>query len=74
LQEITRPDDGIGASIFSDALAIDVMGIRYFWKQLKLSLEDGFKFVGIATRLTYFVRYAIQQTEAVPAYLHVQPH
>jgi hypothetical protein len=44
-----------------------------FWGQLELFLEDGFKFAGIATWLTYFVRYAIQQIEAVPAYLNTQP-
>ena len=67
MQEITRLDYGIGASIFLDALPMDDMNVRCFWGQLERFLEDGFKFAGIATWLTYFVRYAIQQIEAVPA-------
>lgn len=52
-----------GASIFLDAIPIDDLGIRYFWEQLELILEDGFKFAGIATWLTYFARYVYQKFE-----------
>jgi hypothetical protein len=50
-----------GFSIFLDALPIDDFHLRYFWEQLEMFLEDGSKFAGIATWLTYFVRYAQQR-------------
>ena len=62
-----------GASIFLDALSIQNWDVRYFWEQLALFLEDGFKFAGIATWLMYFVRYAIQQIETIPEYTSIQP-
>jgi hypothetical protein len=48
-------------SILLDALPIDDFHLRYFWEQLEMFMEDGTKFAGIATWLTYFVRYAQQQ-------------
>jgi hypothetical protein len=54
-----------GASIFLDAIPIDEFDLRYFWEQLELFLEDGFKFAGIATWLTYFVRYAVPRIQDV---------
>ena len=62
-----------GASIFLDATPIEVFPARYFWEQLELFLEDGFKFAGIATWLTYFVRHAIQRIEAVQVRDATQP-
>jgi hypothetical protein len=53
----------LGISIFLDALPIDDLGLRYFWKRLEIFLEDGFKFAGIATWLIYFVRYAAQKID-----------
>lgn len=55
-----------GASIFLDAIPVDELELRYFWEQLELLLEDGFKFAGIATWLTFFVRYAAQKLDAFP--------
>ena len=52
-----------GTSIFLDAIPIDDFDVRYFWEQLELFLEDGFKFAGIATWLTYFVRYVTQKLD-----------
>ncbi|RPJ24783.1 MAG: hypothetical protein EHM33_16695 [Chloroflexi bacterium] len=52
-----------GASILMDTLPVDDLLVGYFWEQLELFLEDGFKFAGIATWLIYFVRHAIQQIE-----------
>lgn len=52
-------------SIFLDALPLDSLDIRYFWEQLEFLLEDGFKFAGIITWLTFFVRYTIQRFEVV---------
>ena len=54
----------LGTSIFLDALPIDDLGLRYFFKRLEIFLEDGFKFAGIATWLIYFVRYAAQKIES----------
>jgi hypothetical protein len=54
----------LGTSIFLDALPIDDLGLRYFFKRLEIFLEDGFKFAGIATWLIYFVRYAEQKIES----------
>lgn len=62
-----------GTSIFFDALPIENLPVRYFWEQLELFLEDGFKFAGIATWLTYFVRYSIQQIEANQVSSGAQP-
>ncbi len=53
-------------SIFLDALPLDSFHLRYFWEQLELFLEDGFKFAGIATWLTYFARYAMTRFEVIP--------
>jgi hypothetical protein len=50
-----------GFSILLDALPIQDLNLRYFWEQLEIYLEDGSKFAGIATWLTYFVRYSAQQ-------------
>jgi hypothetical protein len=55
----------LGTSVFLDALPIDDFGLRYFWEQLEMFLEDGFKFAGIATWLIYFVRYAAQKILSV---------
>lgn len=55
-----------GMSIFLDAIPIDEFDLRYFWEQLEVFLEDGFKFAGIATWLTYFVRYVAQKIGALP--------
>jgi hypothetical protein len=49
-----------GASIVMDALPIEGYDVAYFWQQLEIFLEDGFKFAGIATWLTYFTRYGMQ--------------
>ena len=54
-----------GLSIFLDALPIDDFDLRYFWEQLEIFLEDGFKFAGIATWLMYFVRYSVREMQAV---------
>jgi hypothetical protein len=54
----------LGTSVFLDALPIDDLGLRYFFKRLEIFLEDGFKFAGIATWLIYFVRYAVQKIES----------
>jgi hypothetical protein len=50
-----------GFSILLDAVPIDSFNLRYFWKQLEMFLEDGSKFAGIATWLTYYIRYTKQQ-------------
>jgi hypothetical protein len=55
-----------GASIFLDALPLDTLNLRYFWEQLEFLLEDGCKFAGIATWLTFFVRYTIRRLPGVP--------
>ena len=52
-------------SIFLDALPIDDFHLRYFWKQLEMFLEDGSKFAGIATWLTYFARYTQQKIASI---------
>ena len=52
-------------SILLDSLPLDSFHLRYFWEQLELLIEDGSKFAGIATWLTYFVRYTIQQFETL---------
>jgi hypothetical protein len=57
-------------SIFLDALPLDSFHLRYFWEQLELFLEDGFKFAGIATWLTYFVRYTMTRFEVIPGAGH----
>jgi hypothetical protein len=52
-------------SIALDAIPKEALPPRYFWEQLELFLEDGFKFAGIATWLMYFARYAIQRIEGL---------
>lgn len=52
-------------SIFLDSLPLDDLNLRYFWEQLEFLLEDGFKFAGIATWLTFFVRYTLQRFQPV---------
>lgn len=52
-------------STFLDALPIKTFLAQIFWEQLRFFLEDGIKFAGTATWLTYLVRYAIQKIEAV---------
>ena len=54
-----------GLSIFVDALPIRDFNIRYFWELLGVFLEDGFKFMGIATWLVYFARYAYHKLVSV---------
>lgn len=55
-------------SIFLDAADLD--GFErldtFFWEQLQMFLEDAFKFLGIATWLVYFARYASQKIRALP--------
>ena len=53
----------LGTSVLLDALPIDDFGLRYFFKQLEIFLEDGFKFAGITTWLIYFIRYAAQKID-----------
>jgi hypothetical protein len=56
-----------GFSIFVDAADLeefDWFG-RFFTEQFQIFLEDGFKFVGIATWLLYFVRYGYQKIVAL---------
>jgi hypothetical protein len=48
-------------SVFLDSLPLDALHLRYFWEQLEFLLEDSFKFAGIATWMTFFGRYTIQQ-------------
>jgi hypothetical protein len=53
------------ASITLDSVPLESFELRFFWEQLELLLEDGFKFAGIATWLMYFVRYAIQRMNGI---------
>jgi hypothetical protein len=48
-----------GISIFIDAVDLDEIDLyeRFVSEQLNIFLEDGFKFVGVATWLAYFARY-----------------
>jgi hypothetical protein len=50
-----------GVSISLDVLERLARGLPLFLDQLRFFLEDGFKFAGTATWLTYFVRYAAQR-------------
>jgi hypothetical protein len=50
-----------GGSIVLDALPIEGFNVPYFWEQLEIFFEDGFKFAGIATWLTFFSRYGMQR-------------
>lgn len=52
-----------GMSIFLDAADLDDIDLyeRLFSEQFQIFMEDGFKFVGIATWLAYFVRYGYQK-------------
>jgi hypothetical protein len=52
-------------SIFLDSLPLDSLNLRYFWEQLEFLSEDGCKFAGVATWLTFFVRYTIQKFQPV---------
>lgn len=54
------------SSIFLDAIPVEEYDLRYFWEQLKIFLEDGFKFAGITTWLFYFVRYSAQKIGEPP--------
>lgn len=53
-----------GASIFLDSLPLTTFGVPQFGQQIRFFLEDGLKFAGVATWLTYFSRYAVRQIEA----------
>jgi hypothetical protein len=55
-------------SIFFDAADLDDYDSlsRIFTEQFQTFLEDGFKFVGIATWLVYFARYSLQKIAASP--------
>jgi hypothetical protein len=53
-----------GASIFLDTLPLRTFGVPQFGQQVRLFLEDGLKFAGVATWLTYFSRYTVRQIEA----------
>ena len=56
-----------GLSIFLDAADLDnydQYGL-FFTEQIQIFLEDGFKFVGIATWLAYFVRYSVQHIKGL---------
>jgi hypothetical protein len=55
----------LGTSVFLDALPVEDFELRYFWRQLEIFLEDGFKFPDIATWLIYFVCYAAQKIESI---------
>jgi hypothetical protein len=48
-----------GISIFIDAVDLDEIDLyeSFVSEQLNIFLEDGFKFVGVATWLAYFARY-----------------
>ena len=52
-----------GLSIFVDAVDLDEIDLyeRLVSDQLEIFLEDGFKFVGVATWLAYFARYGYQK-------------
>ena len=52
-----------GMSIFIDAVDLDEIDLyeRLINDQLEIFLEDGFKFVGVATWLAYFARYGYQK-------------
>lgn len=56
-----------GFSIFVDRLQGELywrFDVPYVWDQIRMVLEDGSKFTGVATWLLYFVRYAIQKLGA----------
>lgn len=52
-------------SILLDLLPLQTFLLPRFLLQLRVFLEDGFKFAGIATWLTYFARYAIQSIQDI---------
>lgn len=58
-----------GSSIFLDALPIEGFHVPYFWEQLEIFFEDGFKFAGIATWLTFFTRYGMQHVQGMNPHL-----
>ena len=55
-----------GLSIFIDAVDLDDISMlsSIFTEQFSIFLEDGFKFMGVATWLVYFSRYSVQKLEA----------
>jgi len=53
-----------GASVLLDLLPLQMFSFHRFVLQLRVFLEDGLKFAGIATWLTYFARYTVQQIES----------
>jgi hypothetical protein len=60
-----------GLSIFVDAVDLEKLnGLEsIFNEQFSIFLEDGFKFVGVATWLVYFARYGLQRiTALMPGY------
>jgi hypothetical protein len=56
-----------GLSIFVDAVDLEKLnGLEsIFNEQFSIFLEDGFKFVGVATWLVYFARYGLQRITAL---------
>lgn len=53
------------SSVFLDLLPLQALPLHRFVLQVRVFLEDGFKFAGIASWLAYFGRYAVQQIEAI---------
>ena len=54
-----------GASIILDMLPLKALHVQLSWQQLSYFLEDGSKFTGVATWLTYLSRFAIRQFETI---------
>lgn len=52
-------------SILLDALPLQYLSLPRLLGQFRFFLEDGFKFAGTATWLTYFFRYAVGQIEKI---------
>ena len=59
---------GLGLGFFATSIFLDAANLddfeeygSFFSEQFQIFLEDGFKFVGVATWLTYFGRYAYQK-------------
>jgi hypothetical protein len=64
---------GLALSLFAISIVLDAADLddferldTFFWEQFLLFLEDAFKFLGIATWLVYFARYASQKIRALP--------
>jgi hypothetical protein len=55
----------LGTSIVLDVLPLEALHVPISWQQLRYFLEDGLKFAGIATWLTYVSRLAIRQLESI---------